>query len=463
MVVSMKPARPHATAWRFLLALVLSLVMAVRPAAAQSILRDAETEAFLKELASPFAEAAGLGPQAVDVVLVGDKEINAFVAGGQAIYVHSGLIAAADSVNELQGVLAHEMGHIAGGHVVRFSDGVQGATRITLLSMLLGAAAIAAGAGEAGLAIFGAGQSAALGSFLSYTRNQEAATDQAGARFLEAAGVSGSGSIAFFKKLQNQEFRLAIPQDNAYARTHPLTGERIAALENIYRASRNWDKKPDPALDARFQRIKAKLEGFIQEPSRTFQDFPETDTSVPARYARAYAWHKNAFPDKAAAEVDALLRQAPDDPYFLELKGQVLLESGRVEAAIPPLRKAVALRPDQPLISALLGHALIASERADNTDEAKRVLRAAVARDNRNPFAWYQLGIAYARDGDEPRAALASAEQHNLTGQPQLALASARTAMAALKQGTPDWIRAQDILLVSEAALEDDKGKKRRK
>jgi predicted Zn-dependent protease len=263
--------------------------------------------------------------------------------------------------------------------------------------------------------------------------------------------------------LQNQEFRLAIPQDNAYARTHPLTGERIAALENIYRASRNWDKRPDPALDARFQRIKAKLEGFIQEPSRTFQDFPETDTSVPARYARAYAWHKNAFPDKAAAEVDALLRQAPDDPYFLELKGQVLLESGRVEAAIPPLRKAVALRPDQPLISALLGHALIASEKADNTDEAKRVLRAAVARDNRNPFAWYQLGIAYARDGDEPRAALASAEQHNLTGQPQLALASARTAMAGLKQGTPDWIRAQDILLVSEAALEDDKGKKRRK
>jgi predicted Zn-dependent protease len=449
-------------ALRVALAAALAMSALIRPALAQSILRDAETEAFLRDVANPFAVAAGLSPNAVDMVLIGDKEINAFVAGGQAIYVHSGLLLAADDVNELQGVVAHEMGHIAGGHAVRFSEGIGQATSITLLSMLLGAAAIAAGAGEAGAAIFAGGQQAALGKFLAYSREQESRTDQAGAVFLEKAGVSGQGSIRFFRKLQNQEFRLAIPQDNAYARTHPLSGDRIAALENVYRSSPNWDKPIDPALQERFLRIKAKLFGFVEQPSRTFQKYPETDTSVPARYARAYAWHKNAFPDKAAAEVDGLLATAPDDPYFLELKGQVLLESGRVEESIPPLRRAVALAPDQPLIAGLLGHALISTEKPENAAEAKTVLRAAVARDNRNPFAWYQLGIAYARDGDEARAALATAEQHNLTGRPQLALASARTAMAGLAPGTPDWIRAQDILLVSQAEVEDENGNRKR-
>jgi predicted Zn-dependent protease len=448
---------------RGVLAVALAMSALMRPALAQSILRDAETEAFLRDVANPFAVAAGLRPNAVDMVLIGDKDINAFVAGGQAIYVHSGLLLAADDVNELQGVVAHEMGHIAGGHAVRFSEGIGQATSITLLSMLLGAAAIAAGAGEAGAAIFAGGQQAALGKFLAYSREQESRTDQAGAVFLEKAGVSGQGSIRFFKKLQNQEFRLAIPQDNAYARTHPLSGDRIAALENVYRSSPHWDKPIDPALQARFLRIKAKLFGFVEQPSRTFQKYPETDTSVPARYARAYAWHKNAFPDKAAAEVDGLLATAPDDPYFLELKGQVLLESGRVEASIPPLRRAVALAPDQPLIAGLLGHALISTEKAEHAAEAKSVLRAAVARDNRNPFAWYQLGIAYAREGDEARAALATAEQHNLTGRPQLALTSARAAMAGLAPGTPDWIRAQDILLVSQAEVEDKDGNRKRR
>lgn len=447
-------------AMRVMLAAVLMVSGAARPAHAQSILRDAETEAFFQEIVAPIAVAAGFNPRAIDVVMIGDSSINAFVAGGQVVYIHSGLLMAADDVSEVQGVIAHEVGHITGGHIVRFSEGVGAATSITILSMILGAAAIAAGAGEAGAAIFAGGQQAALGKFLAYSRTQESSADQAGASFLKKAGISGKGSISFFKKLQNQEFRLAIPQDNGYARTHPLTGDRIAALENVYSSDPAFDKPTDPTLQARFLRIKAKLFGFIETPTRTFQMFPETDTSVPARYARAYAWHKNAFPDRAATEIDWLLREAPDDPYFLELKGQVLLESGRVEESIIPLRKAVALAPDQPLIAGMLGHALVSTERPEDNAEAKAVLRLAVAHDNRNPFAWYQLGIAYSRDGDEPRAALASAEQHNLSGRPQLALASARTAMAGLQKGTPDWIRAQDILMVSE--VEVAKGKRRR-
>jgi predicted Zn-dependent protease len=305
-----------------------------------------------------------------------------------------------------------------------------------------------------------AGQQAAMGKFLAFSRNQESSADLAGARYLSKAGVSGKGSIAFFKKLQNQEFRLAIPQTDSYARTHPLSGERMAVLNEVYQKDPAWDKPVDPELEARFQRVKAKLVGFVSDPGQTLRQYPESDTSVPARYARAYGWHKSAYPDKALQEVRALLAGAPDDPYFLELEGQVLLESGRPKEAIPPLRRAVAETGSQPLIAALLGHALVATENDDDLAEAERVLKSAVNKDRDNPFAWYQLGVVYARQGDTARAALATAERYQMTGQPELALRSAEAAMVGIKQGTPDWLRAQDISMVARVAAERNKKKR---
>jgi predicted Zn-dependent protease len=205
--------------------------------------------------------------------------------------------------------------------------------------------------------ILSAGQHAALSKFLAFNRVQESAADQAGASFLNKAGISGKGSLSFFKKLQNQEFRYAIPQTDDYPRTHPLSGDRIQALEDVYRSVPSWEARPDPQLEERFQRIKAKLAGFSDDPKRTLVRYPESDKSIPARYARAYAWHKSAYPDRANAEVDALLAAKPRDPYFLELKGQILLESGKPREALDSLRQATQLASNQPLIAALFGHA----------------------------------------------------------------------------------------------------------
>ena len=442
--------------------LALAGLLAAQPAAAQSILRDAETEAFLNELAAPLARAAGLAPGNLEIVLVNDPSINAFVAGGQVVYIHSGLIEAADDAGEVQGVIAHEIGHIEGGHVVRFSEGAGAATSITLVSLLLGVAAIAAGAGEAGAGIMAAGQQAAMSKFLAFNRAQENAADAAGARYMNAAGVSGRGTIDFFKKLQNQEFRLAIPQDNSYARTHPLTGERIATLQHVLETSPNWSKPVDPALQARFLRIQAKLRGFIQAPPQTMREYPDSMKSVPAHYARAYAWHRGAYPDKAVAEVDALLLADPHDPYFLELKGQVLLESGKPADALAPLREATERSGGAPLIATTFGHALVATEDPAFTDEAERILRRAVARDRRNPFAWYTLGTVYARKGDIARAALATAERQSLQRNPRMALISAEQAMGGIDSRSPDWLRAQDIAMASRAELETEGGRRRR-
>ncbi|MBA4163824.1 MAG: peptidase M48 [Erythrobacter sp.] len=444
------------------LAVLLAIAMVSVDARAQSVLRDAETEALLAEMAAPLVEAAGLQPGNVDIVLINDPSINAFVAGGQAVYIHSGLIDAADTANEVQGVIAHELGHITGGHIVRFDEGVSQATNISILSLILGVGAALAGGSEAALGVIAAGQRAALGKFLAFSRVQESSADAAGADFLSKAGISGRGSLAFFGKLRNQEFRYGYSQDDeaAFTRTHPLSGDRIARLREVYTIDPAWDAPDDAQLQARFVRVKAKLYGFLSDPQRTINAFPETDQSVPARYARAYAWHKNALIAQALAETDALLQTKPDDPYFLELKGQVLLESGKPKEALEHLRRATALSHNQPLIASMFGHALIATEDPANYPEAERVLRTAVGRDRFNPFAWYQLGVVYAALGDEPRARLASAEQQVMQRNYPQALRSAQAAMVGLPEGTPDWIRAQDISFEARTALEQIRDRK---
>ncbi len=427
--------------------------LSTRPVLAQSILRDAETEKLFDDMSAPLITAAGLDPKNVKVVLIGDKEINAFVAGGQVVYIHSGLLAAAKNANEVQGVIAHELGHVAGGHVIRSGEGIKTATGISLLSLLLGAAAMAAGAGDAGAAVMAAGQQAALGKYLAFSRTQESSADAAGAAYLSRAGISGRGSIAFFKKLQNIEFRLAIPQEDSYGRTHPLSGERIAVLQGWYEKDAAWTKPTDAALEARFQRVKAKLKGYI-EPRQALIDYPESDKSTAAHYARAYAWHRSAYPEKALDEANILIAKYPSDPYFMELKGQILLESGQPTAALPLLRAATDATNAQPLIAAVFGHALIATEDKAHFAEARRVLKSSVNRDNDNPFAWYQLGVVYDQEGDSARASLATAERYNLEGRAQLALASAEKAMGGIPQGSADWIRAQDIAMVARTTIE---------
>ncbi len=438
-----------------LLALIAALAFTIQPAAAQSILRDAETEALLHDMSAPLITAAGLNPNNVDVVVINDSSLNAFVAGGQVVYLHSGLLNAASSANEVQGVIAHELGHITGGHVISDGGG-KAAGNISILSLLLGVAAAAAGAGDAAMGVIMAGQQAALGKYLSFSRSQESTADAAGAQFLSKAGITGRGSVEFFKKLQNLEFRYGYTRtpDNEFYRTHPMTGDRIATLQDTYERDPAYNAPLDPKLEARFQRARAKLFGYLGEPQQVLRTYPETMTDVPARYARAYAYHREAFPEKALVEADALLAKAPNDPYFLELKGQILLETGKPAEALDALRRATELSGNQPLIATIFGHALIATENPKNFPEAQQVLKNAVARDRENPFAWYQLGVVYAANGDLARAHLASAEQQVMNWQMPQALRSAQAAEAALPKDSPDWLRAQDIAMQARAAIE---------
>ncbi|MDP5279399.1 M48 family metalloprotease [Sphingomonas sp. DG1-23] len=448
-----------------LLAILCLSCFAARPAMAQSILRDAETEALLADMSHDIIIAAGLSPANVRVVLVNDQSINAFVAGGQIVYIHSGLIDAADTANEVQGVIAHEIGHVVGGHAVFQNDG--GYTNISILSLLLGAAAMAAGAGEAGTGLLMMGQRAAIGKYLAFSRVQESSADAAGVRFITTAGISGKGMLTFFDKLTAQMHRYGYyatasnPEIDPFAQTHPMSADRVRTLKADLEAAPSWSKPLDAKIEQRFKRVQAKLRGYVAEPETTLRRYPTSDQSAPAHYARAYAYHKSGYPDQAAAETAALVKTAPDDPYFLELEGQILLESGKPAEAIAPLREATRRSNNQPLIAATFGHALLATEDKANLAEAEGVLRQAVARDKENPFAWMQLGTVYERKGDEPRTALATAERAHLMGDMRTALVSARSAMANLPQGSTDWVRAQDISMVAQTAMDDEKKRRR--
>ncbi|TNE62100.1 MAG: M48 family peptidase [Alphaproteobacteria bacterium] len=423
------------------------------PVLAQSILRDAETEHFIRQLSDPLLKAAGLTPSSVHLYLLHDNSINAFVAGGQNIFIHSGLILAADDVDELQGVLAHEICHIACGHGIRTQEAYANAGTASVLSMVLGAAAILAGGADAGMGIMMAGQSVAQGQFLAYSRGQESEADVNGAKYLQAVGISPTGMIRFFDKLRDQEILAQVRQD-PYVRTHPLNRTRIMQLQEIAEKSPYYQTPPNAARNEEFLRLKAKLAGYLYEPRQTLRKYPLSDKSVAAHYARVYAYHKALEWDLALEEADALIQAEPDNPYFYEIKGQILFENGKVQDSLPVLQKAVALAPQEALIATAYGQAMVSLEDEAQMAKAIPILEDATRRDPENTFAWFNLAKAYAWTGKDAQASLATAERFFSGGSPSQAAMHAERAMKGFKEGTPEWLRAQDIMVISQAAAE---------
>ena len=442
-------------------ALILMSVSAYRPAMAQSLLRDAETENFLIEITRPIFLAAGLTPENVRIYLVHDNSINAFVVGGQNIFIHSGLLLEVETVNQLLGVLAHETGHISAGHLRRRDDMARGPANMSIISMVLGAAAIAAGSGDAGIALIAGGQGFAQRTYLKFNRAQESAADQAGARFLDKSGISGRGIIEFFNILRTTENIRGANLD-PYIRSHPLNSDRMTALDFGVRNSPYYDTPPNPQWQNRLERIQGKLSGYVKQPKETYSLYPTSDESMEARYARAYAYNKDLEWDLALTEIDKMIEAEPNSAYFYEIKGQILLENHRLDESIIAFRRAVDLAPKEPLILTALGQSLVASENPNNMEEAKDILKLSTALDKENSFGWYNLAIAYTNLEKPYLAALATAERYSVLGNPQFAVLHAENALKGLKEYTPEWLRAQDILYINEVRAKKENKEERK-
>lgn len=439
--------------------ILLTVLAAVLPTAVEaqrrggiSLVRDAEIETTIRAYAAPLFAAAGLSNDAITVHLVNDRVLNAFVAGGQRIFINTGLLIRSERPAQVIGVLAHEIAHIAGGHLARMGGAIEDATTAMILSMLFGAAAAVAGSGDAAMAAVLGGQQVAERSFLAFTRSQESAADQAGAGYLEQTGQSVSGLIEFLRIIGQQDLLHSARQD-PYARTHPMTPERVAALESRLSRSPSRNARDTPENIERFKRMQAKLVGYLEGLAVTLRKYPETDTSLYGRYARAFAYFRALDFSRALSETERLIQDYPNDPFFHELKSDILLNMGRVADSLPPAQEAHRLAPNEPLIAFGVAQRLVALEDNGRLDEAIGILKQVTLREPDNSAAWQQLATAYGRSGDIGMASLASAERYLVINALRDAQGQAERAARLMKEGSPGWLRAQDII----AAAKDER------
>ena len=443
------------------IAAVIALVAAPQAALAQeqklALLRDTETEQLLRDYTKPILHVAGLEKQNIQVTIINEPVFNAFVADGHRIFVNHGALLQSETPNQIIGVLAHETGHLAGGHLARLREQLAQAQTQMIIAMLLGAGAVAAGAvrgglssGSTGLADAGAAtltgsQNMIMRSLLSYQRQQEESADRAGVKFLTATGQSAKGMYETFKRFTNDSLFSSRGADPYYM-SHPMPAERVAALEEIARTSPYWDKKDDAALQLRHDMMRAKISGFLERPDTVYRRYPLSNTSLPARYAHAISTYLHGDLNNALTQIDALIQTQPNNPYFYELRGQALIEGGRPAEGIAPLRKAVALSNNAPLIEILLGQALVGADNKAYTEEAINILRNAMARETEQPIGYTQLAMAFARKGDLAEADLASAQAAFLRGDNKTARDLASRAKTRFAVGTPGWVKADDIV-----------------
>ncbi len=440
------------------LAVVLSLLLlvagAVPPAEAAGVrtIRDAEIEALLQDYARPIFKAAGIRSQSVEIILIPNPAFNAFVADGQKMFIYTGALLRSETPNEIIGVIAHETGHLAGGHLARLRQQVENTKIASLIAGLVGmgamiAASAATGNGDfvgAGGGILAGTTEAGVRNILSYQRSEEATADRAAVKYLEATGQSAMGMVTMFRRLANESL-LATRSADPYLQSHPFPADRAADAEALAQKSPYKDRKDPPALQHRHDLMRAKLSGFLEDPQRMARRYPPADTSLPARYARAVAAYLHSSIDNALPQIEGLIRTEPNNPYFWELKGQALLERARPAQAIEPLRKAVALEPDSGLLRVLLGHALVENGNKADLDEAIRNLTMGVQQAPNLANGYRQLARAYAGKDDLAMAQLATAQGLFVEGEVLKAKEQAKRAQAKLKLGTPAWLRADDI------------------
>jgi predicted Zn-dependent protease len=436
-----------------------AIVASTAPAGSQDVpkglplIRDAEIEQLMRDYTQPILRAAGLAQQNIHVVIINDRAFNAFVADGRRIFVNVGALMESKTPNEIIGVFSHETGHIAGGHLARMREEIARAETSAIIAMLLGVGAMVAGAraganagiGQVGAAALSAPQSIAMRSLLSYVRAQEEQADRAGVKFLTATGQSAKGMYDTFKRLADQML-VSSRYIDPYLQSHPLPKERVAALEVVAKTSPYWEKKDPPELQLRHDMMRAKLSGFIERPDTVLRRYPQSDTSLAARYARAIVAYRHSDLRSALAQIEGLVQAQPNNPYFLELKGQALMENGRPAEALVPLRRAAALAPSATLIQILLAQALVATNEPKNAAEAIPLLRVAVTREPDMPDGFSQLAMAYGQKGDLAEADLAAAQAAFARGEFKTARDLAARAKTRFPTGSPGWVRADDIV-----------------
>ena len=438
---------------RFLIYCLVAASIAL-PVSARGFIRDAEIESTLRRIAEPVLRAAGLSPSSIRIILINDPEMNAFVIGSDAIFIHSGMLMRLETVPMIQAVIAHEAAHIVSGHQISRNIGAAANGRAAALGMILAGIAAGTGNSEAALPLAMTAQQVALRRQFAHSRAQEASADQASVRTLARAGIDPKAALETLNLFRGQEI-MATTRVDPYVLTHPLNSQRRKHVENIALGTRFKPAKPDPSLTYWHRRMVAKLNGFIRNPKSQLRRLAASDRSEIATYIRAIAHHRNSA-KKSQGYLNALIKARPKDPFYRELRGQFNYENGRIDAAIADYQKALNLAPKEGLIAAGLARALLANDTRAADKKALTLLQKAYAKDSANPAMLRDMALAFARLGNPGRASLATAERYALLGRLGDAGIHANRAKGLLKRGTASWKKAQDIAALSRKSKKQD-------
>ncbi|MEQ1954383.1 M48 family metalloprotease [Mesorhizobium yinganensis] len=416
------------------------------------VVRDAEIEALVRDYARPIFKAAGLSKSGIDIILINDTSFNAFVAG-RRMFINTGALVQAETPNEIIGVIAHEAGHLAGGHQERLRDQLARAQTMAIVAGLLGIGAVAAGAATNSSELAQAGGGIAMGGgefarrgLLGYQRSEETTADRSAVTYLEATSQSAKGMLKTFGRFQNA-LSLSGTRVDPYQVSHPMPRDRIANLETLATGSKYYDVTDSPTLQQRHDMMRAKIAAFTQGQSAAARLFRKDPKGIAAQYGDTIATYLYGNLKSAQKKVDALIKLQPKNPYFQELRGDILMKSNKPKEAAEAYRNAVRLDPVKSgIIQISLGQALIASGDPASLKKAVNEISDALERDRENPAGYRYLAQAYGQLGEIPEAELATAEGYYYSGAYQDAKIFAMRAQTKMKRGEPGWVRAQDII-----------------
>ena len=414
-----------------------------------NIIRDAEIENFLKEMSLPIFGAANLNINSVDIYIFNDKSINAFVACGQKVFVNTGLIQSFEEPSMLRGVMAHETGHIAGGHLARSDEALEKAQAPMIIGLLLGVGAAIAGDSDAAQALLLGSQQIAKGMVAKYSRGQESAADQAAIKYLEKIEKSSNGMLKVLYKFANQD-ALSSRQQSIRVRSHPISRDRIRSLEQKAKNSQFINEKDNDDFLFQYKMIQAKLDGFLNNPGDIIKKNNRESPSIISNYSLAIAYYRKALLEKSLFILNKMIDDYPRNPWFYELKGQILYESGKIKESIKPYEQALLISPKEPLLMVALATALNAQESRNSSIKALHLLKSSLRYDKKNSNTWFQLAIAFSRIGDLGNAELSTAERHFLTGNVKMASFHAKKSLKYIQESNISKLRAEDILLDSK-------------
>ncbi len=415
-----------------------------------SLFRDAEIEGIISSYAEPLFRVNGLDFDRFSVHLVADDSLNAFVANGKHMFLFSGLLRRSDDPGMVTGVIAHEVGHLAAGHLTMIRGAVEDASAMVILSTLLGVGVGLIGGGEAGIAVAAAGQQIGTRTFTRFSRIQESAADQAALRSLELTGQSAQGLRDLMEEFAESELLLSSSSEIPWFLTHPLSTERLETMNAHIERSAFSGTTFDADVIDRHKRMIAKITGFLLDPGVTYRTYPDPFESVYSRYAWSIARYRERLMDEALALTDSLIADEPDNPWFHELRGQMLYETGDVAASVPSYAQSVTLAPGEPLLRINLARSLLQLDDEAGWREAVRHLDQARVHESDMPLTWSLLGQAFEKLGDPARSRVARAEMHYMRGELRRARTLAADAIDGLETGTTAWFRATDILAATD-------------